>query len=47
MIDQHPRPGDHSHLTRRLTKSIIVNLALWGIIPASWACKLLEDFRHD
>lgn len=41
------RPNDHGHLPRRLTKTIIVTQTLWGIIPATWACKLLEGFRHD
>ena len=28
-------------------KAFIVRLALWGLLPISWADKLVEGLRHD
>jgi hypothetical protein len=32
---------------RRKAKSCIVCLALWGLLPISWADKLVGELKHD
>ncbi len=43
----HYTPFPFFSQVRRLAKSFIICLALWGVIPWSWADKLVGGLRHD
>lgn len=44
---QTAQQGAHTHVLRRLVKTILVNLALWGLLPISWADFLIRGVTHD
>jgi len=40
-------PGDHSIITRRWIKTLLVRLACWDTLPAALTVLLSGGLRHD